>query len=331
MASLAKTARTMEPQRDAESGGGGKAAVSVQQPEGLYEVGTIQHHCAADRTRCDEPKPAEGQAADKVLGEDGEPLLDAFVPSEPGAEHAQALQVSREVGVEVHADLVAEQRLDPAPRHDRAASDQQARARHHHPGGNVVADLYARIERGTLCAIALDHAQAIADSSAQSTLACRRPLAAIAPAIGRQQDFIGDAQQLRSHRPVKHARGLPEPGGIAQLQKGELQVEFLLLFPIDEVEQRVLQVGEGNRVQPPLLDVDLERQRPVEQPGCPPEAARPEILPGDVGVDGRYGEQEVERARDLVDPLIESANRFDEQPPPERAMARHRQPAGLGE
>ena len=36
-------------------------------------------------------------------------------------------------------------------------------------------------------------------------------------------------------------------------------------------------------------------------------------------------------ARDLVDPLIEAANRLDEQPPPERAMARHLQPAGLGE
>src|ERR671916_120028 len=75
---LGEAARAMEPQRDAERAGGGKAAVAVQQPEGLDEVGAVEHRRAADRVRCDEPKPPEGQAADQVLGENGESLLDAF-------------------------------------------------------------------------------------------------------------------------------------------------------------------------------------------------------------------------------------------------------------
>ena len=89
---LGKAARAMQPQRDAERAGGGKAAVAVQQPEGLDEVGAVEHRRAADRARCDQAQPPGGQAADQVLGENGEPLLDAFVPGEPGAEHAQALR-----------------------------------------------------------------------------------------------------------------------------------------------------------------------------------------------------------------------------------------------
>ena len=135
----------------------------------------------------------------------------------------------------MHADLVAEQRLDPAPRHDRAPSDQQARAGHHHPRGYVVADLDARIEGGALCAIVFDHPAGHCGQLRAVDAPFRRPFPGqIAPAGGRQQDFFGDAQELWSHRTVKDARGLPEPGGIAQFKQGELQVELLLLFPVDE-------------------------------------------------------------------------------------------------
>ena len=128
-------------------------------------------------------------------------------------------------------------------------------------------------------------------------------------------------EQRRLHGAVEHARRLTKLSRLPRGDHREHQVELLLLLAIEIVEQRVLEVAERDRKQSSLLDVDLNGQRPVEQPWRGREPARPKLLPGRLGVDRGDCQQEVERSRDLVDAAVHSLNRFDEDAPPQGLMA----------
>ena len=123
-------------------------------------------------------------------------------------------------------------------------------------------------------------------------------------------------EQRRLHGAVEHTRSFAKLGGLPRGDHREHQVELLLLLAIEIVEQRVLEVAERDREQSSLLDVDLNGQRPVEQPWRRREPARPELLPGSFGVDRGDCQQEVEGSRDLVDAAVHPLDRFNEDAPP---------------
>ncbi|MNY36839.1 hypothetical protein D3C86_1713540 [compost metagenome] len=57
----------------------------------------------------------------------------------------------------MHADLMRQQRFDPALFHDGMAGDQELLARHHQAGWQVITDFDAGLEFRLLAQIGLDH------------------------------------------------------------------------------------------------------------------------------------------------------------------------------
>ena len=134
-------------------------------------------------------------------------------PASPEAKQAQALGAPGEIGEEMDADLVAEQRLHPAPRHHRAARDQQPRPGHDHPRGQVAPQLDARREPRQRAAVSGDHParfdrQLLAIDAAFPAAVADERAAWWVPA----QHHTSRDEQLGFHRAVEH------PGQIAELR-----------------------------------------------------------------------------------------------------------------
>ena len=86
------------------------------------------------------PQPRPRQPADQVLGEHREPFLQLLVPGEPRVELLERLLLAVEVGEQVRADFVVQQRLDAVARHRCRRRDEQPIVRDHHARRDVVAD-----------------------------------------------------------------------------------------------------------------------------------------------------------------------------------------------
>ena len=72
-----------------------------------------EHRVDRDHARREQPQAGPGQPADRPFGEHAEPFLDAFIAGEAGAEDGEALRRAVEVGQQVDADLMRQQRVEP--------------------------------------------------------------------------------------------------------------------------------------------------------------------------------------------------------------------------
>ena len=194
----------MHAQGDIERLRLGEPVLAPQDTECLGKLRPVEHRRAADDARGDKAQPRRGHAAREVFGEDRQPFLETVVAGKSRAEQPEPLRVPGEIGEEVDADLVAQQRVDPTARHDGVPRDQQPRRRHHQPRRHVAAQRAragkripaARYARIMWCASRRTWWQ-----PTESPVRLRR-------IGGDGQDPLRRVEQRRLHGAVEHARRL---------------------------------------------------------------------------------------------------------------------------
>ena len=100
----------------------------VQQVERVDERAAVDHRLHGQHAACQRAQPRGREAAGEVLGEHGQAFLQLLVAGQPGEELLQRLLPAVEVGEQVRADFVVQQRLDGATGGRRAPLGHERRS-----------------------------------------------------------------------------------------------------------------------------------------------------------------------------------------------------------
>ena len=136
---LGQAAGAVRAHRRGERAGLGEARVDERLPR-LDEARALRHPVDGEHPGGELAQSEGGEAAAADLGEHREPLLGLVVASESGAEHLDRLRGPVDLGDEVGADLVLEQRVGACPLHSGVGVDEERVARDH-DAVDVVPDL----------------------------------------------------------------------------------------------------------------------------------------------------------------------------------------------
>jgi hypothetical protein len=102
-----------------------KAVVPPQKPVDFDEGCAVDHRANRDDAAGEQAEPGRSQRADRPFSENSEPLLNPFVMGKAGPKYLQALGCAVEIGKQVNADLVGEQRVEPFGRNGSIARYHQ--------------------------------------------------------------------------------------------------------------------------------------------------------------------------------------------------------------
>ena len=119
-----QAAAPIQPHGDCIRGPLRKLVISVQRPKRVDKRGAIEHMMCPDDAGRQDPHAKPAQATDQILGQHGQSLLKAVVPSEADFQLVKRLMMAVVTRDQVRANFVLQQCIDASPRDARAAANK---------------------------------------------------------------------------------------------------------------------------------------------------------------------------------------------------------------
>jgi hypothetical protein len=211
------------------------------------ELRSIGHLLHGDHPGRQLAQPPRGEPAHEVLDEDCEAFLGLVVLGEAGAQQSDRLVGPVDVGDDVGADLVLEERVHTRGRHFDGRCDQEIAVGHHHAAA-VRSDLDVNVEVGVYRPVVVEFRL-----GQQREGLGIETIADLGRRLGDQvEQRLGVAEQCGADRPVELDAQLQEPGRVPLSEHLQLQFEFMTLR-----REEVGQVGVIDGVHPDCSDARL--------------------------------------------------------------------------
>ncbi len=243
-------------------------------------------------------QPEGGEPAAADLREHREPLLGLVVAGETGAEHLDRLRRAVDLGDEVRAHLVLDERVGTGTLHRRVRVDEQGVAAHHDPV-DLVADLGVHVDLGVDLRVVVD----LGLGELEELLRGEGLPLRLGPRDGLE-DVLGLGAKGGRGRPVELGAQRAEVLAVAGPQHVELEPQLALLGAQQGRQGRVLDGGDDDVVDDLAQHLGVGLELAVDEDRVV-HATGDEVGLDLVGVHRGDVEQEAHRARHLRQGVVD--------------------------